>query len=424
MKDTIVPVLIILLLLAVLSLQFLQPTGGGGQSPIPPEQTRRFAATLESQELYKQAIDHYRIYLDTANVPDVQRANILYNIGVLYLEKLEDYENALAVFLEISHLYPQTPIVRDAEKRMVTCYEGMRRGFDAQKKLQNLTDLEPDEEEKGTGPVVAKIGDRTITLDQLERELAGMMPGASKQPITAEQKLTFLRSKIFQDLLYDMAVRKEYNKDREVRKRIREAEKSLLAQKIYAEEVQDKVKVSSGDVELYYKANPDEFKTPLSVQTAHIQVESQEKANEVKKAIDEGMTFEEAVKKFSTDERTKGTNGSLGSIYQGRDTIPGIGSTPEIVQAILALKEGAISEPLESPKGVHLFRAVKITPEIMRTLEESHQTAEYRVKQRKEQEFQQELMEHLLKSEKVQIFEQVIMGQSPQPRNPAPAMNN
>lgn len=424
MKDTIVSALVILLLVSVLFLQMLQPSGSGMKSPIPPDQTRRFAATLESQELYQQAIDQYRNYLNITNDPPAQRANILYNIGVLYLEKLEDYENALAIFLEISQLYPQTPIAKDAEKRMVTCYEGMKRGFDAQKKLRNLTDLEP-EEEKGTGPVVAKIADKTITLDQLERELAERIPpGSRQQPITPEQKLAYLKSKIFQDLLYDMAIRKEYNKDREIRKHVREKEKSLLAEKVYSEEVQDKVKITPSDVELYYKAHPEEFTTPLSVQAAHIQLDTREKADEVKKALDEGMTFEEAVKQYSNDEQSKNSDGVLGNVTKGRDTIPGIGNAPELAEKILALEEGAVSGVFESQKGFHIFKAVKRTPETRKSFEESKQMAEYKVRMMKEQEFQQELSEHLLKSEKVQIFDQVILGQAAQPQNQEPKTNN
>ena len=221
MKDTVFSSAILVGLLLVLALQFLSIGGKEQMSPFEAEQIRKFAATLESQELYRNAIQQYEKYLDAAaSVPPEQKANLLYHIGTLYLDQLNDYENALATFLRLNQFYPQSPVARDAEKRMIACYEGLKRGYDAQKRLEKVTDLEPAEE-PGTGPVVAQIGNRTITLDQLERKIAALPEYMRNQFTTPEKKLDFLRQTLFQDLLYDGAVRKELGKDPEVRRQLR-----------------------------------------------------------------------------------------------------------------------------------------------------------------------------------------------------------
>ena len=105
MKGTVFPIIILVLLVAIFSLQLL--TMPSGQSDLHPNQLRELAAVLEQEELYEAAIQTYRSYLDKADIPEGVRANILYRIGQIYQERLTDYENALAVFIRLRELYPQ-----------------------------------------------------------------------------------------------------------------------------------------------------------------------------------------------------------------------------------------------------------------------------------------------------------------------------
>ncbi len=252
MREIIVSSLTICLLLLIVVLVLLSPGAGRSTTAVLlPEQIRTLASALESQGLPQQAAEQYKKYLDVATVPPEIRANLLYKIGTLYLENLQDYENALATFLEISTLYPQVEIAKEAEKRMVRCFEELKRGGDAQRKLKQLTDLE-SEEEPGTGPVVAQIGDRKITRDQLERELDQLPENQRKMFEDPEKRKQFIQSKLFEELLYDMALRKEYNKTPEIRKQVHQMEKMMLAQKVLDDEVTKKIQVSEGDIELYY----------------------------------------------------------------------------------------------------------------------------------------------------------------------------
>ncbi len=412
MKDLITSTVIIVLLIFILVFLLLFPGGRQPVSSVPPEQIRTLAATLESQELYEQAVQEYRHYLNIARIPAKQRANLLYRIGTIYLEQLQDYENALAVFLRISHIYPNTPIVRDAEKRMVRCYEEMQRGFDAQKKLHQLTELEPEDEPEGTGPVVAVIGDRKITLDQLERDVAEMPEYLRQNYQTPEKKIEYLRSKLFQELLYDRARRKEYHKDREVRRQLRELEKSILAKKVYEEEIRNQIEITQDDLELYYKAHKSEFLQPKTITVAHIQVETEEKAKAVKQELDEGMKFEEAIETYSINSQTKAKDGVLGDIQEGNDFIPLLGKQPGITEILFELDQASISQPIQGPGGYHIFKVVEVKPEKQYTLQEARRQVEAQLRQMKEQAKQQELLEQMMEAEKVKIFEDVLRSET------------
>lgn len=418
MREIITSTITICLLALIVVLLLISPGGGNQTSPIPEEKIRTLASALEAQGLYQQAVNEYKTYLNVAQIPAEQRANLLYRVGSIYLENLQNYEEALASFLEISHLYPQTQIAKEADKRMVRCFEELQRGGDAQRKLKQLTDLEADDQ-PGDGPLVAQIGDRKITRDQLERELNQMPENQRKYYEDPENRKQYLQSKLFEELLYDMALRKEYQKDPEVRKQMRRVEKMMLAQKVLNEEVGSKIQISEGDIELYYKANPDEFKTPASEKIAHIQVSNEEKAQEAKKAVDGGMAFEEAVAKYTEDERTKGNGGQLGTVTDGGTYIAGIGQAPEAVQKLMKMEANAVSEPVKTEKGFHIFKVLEKTPEKIPTLEEVKQRVEASVRQRKAGELQEALLQRLLKAETVKIFDQSLVESQPGANNAA-----
>lgn len=412
MKNNWLSIIIIALLILVLGVQFFTASAPYGRAPVHPDRIRQLAAELEAEELYTQAIDKYQQYLDSAHLPEEVRTNILYRMGNIYLEELHDYENALAAFIQISDLYPQTKIAAEADKKKMPCYEGLKRGYDAQKKLEQLTDLHPKEE--GTGPVVAKIGERTIHLDQIEREIAQMPKSMQQQFQTPQKKLDYVRNKIFQELLYDMALRKEYNTNPEIREQILEFEKNLLAGKVYQEEVRGKVEITPNDLKLYYKAHKEDFVTPASAKIAHIQAGTQEQIDRISNELQNGLAFEKAVEQYSQNEKTKTANGALGAIHAKQNYIPGLGQSPAAVNQILSLNENQISEPLQINQNYHIFKVLSKTPQQQQPFEQVKQRVQQMVRQMKEQEKREQLLDHLLASEKVKIYEQSIYAHSVQ----------
>lgn len=408
MKDIFFSTAVVVLLLVILVMQFLTPSTSGTVAGISPEEIRKFAAKLESERLFAQAVDEYQRYLDAAKIPADQHANLLYKIGTLYLDELHDYENALTVFLRIQNFYPQSGIVREAEKRMIRCYEELKRGFDAQQRLNKLTDLKP--EDQPAGAMVAKVGDTVFTLEQIENEIAQMPDYMRNQYQTPEKKLEYLKQKVMQEMLYDMALRKEYQKDAEVRKQISDYEKSLLAQRVYQEEAQDKINITENDIDMYYKANPDEFTRPASAKIAHILVDTEEKAKEVKQKLDGDAVFADVVKEFSIDEATKEKNGELGTVMENNPFLPGIGREAELVSRIMQLPVDAISEPLKSAKGYHIFNVMEKQEKTITPFEEAKQLVAQKLSQMRQQEFQQKLIDDMLKTERVKIYEQVILS--------------
>jgi tetratricopeptide (TPR) repeat protein len=218
------------------------------------------ANTYYNTELYDAAISEYLDYVNTYPLDPNRQANIYYIIANIYFERIRDYSKALEYFYRVKYLYPESGLQGDVGKRIVNCLERLQRSLDAQRTLEKETALEPDKiVEHRPGDVVATIGNKNITMGDLEFEINQLPPYLQTQFTARDKKLEFLQQYIVGELLYDSAKRKGLEKDKEIIEGTFQAQKRLMAQKILGEEIQSKVNISQADVELYYKANKDKY---------------------------------------------------------------------------------------------------------------------------------------------------------------------
>ena len=243
----------------ILSILLLMSCKSRQQSNIPAEKKRELVNALYNQQLYAQSVQQYEEYLNNYSLEENELANISYMVANIYFERLHDYENALAYYLRIRHLYPESNIEKEANKKIVECLERLRRSSDAQQVIEQTAALDESQKTKTRpGEVIAKIGDREFTTGDMQYELNRLPVYIHDQIKTKEQKIEFIKSIIVQELLYDSAKRKGLDKNKDVREGIKQAERTLMAQKLIEEEIQKDVNIenySNADVELYYKAN-------------------------------------------------------------------------------------------------------------------------------------------------------------------------
>jgi peptidyl-prolyl cis-trans isomerase C len=227
------------------------------------EKQRELANVLYNQQLYSQAVEAYVEYLNNYRLDDAERANISYMIANIYFDRLNDYENALAYYLRIKYLYPESPLQADVSKKMVSCLENLRRSVDAQQMVEQTAALDESQKPKSSpGEVIARIGKREVTTTDLHHELNALPVYVRDQIKTKAQKIEFLKNYIAQELLFDSAKRKGLDKEQDVRDGLRRVEKSLMAQKLVEQEITEEVNLdnyTNADVELYFKANKEKY---------------------------------------------------------------------------------------------------------------------------------------------------------------------
>lgn len=223
------------------------------------EKVREYANELYNKYLFNQAIEQYRFYLNSYDVPDSERANITYRIAEIYFDRLHDYQNALAEYLRIKVIYPESKLISDVNKKIIECLERLERPEDAKQALDETTGLEEKGEKKYSGVVIAKLGSRNITQEELDYELSRFPPEIRNQFVDKNKKVDFLRRFIATELMYDSAKRAGYDKDKDVVENTYQAKRTFMVQKLVQERLKDKIRIEPEDVELYYKAHKDKY---------------------------------------------------------------------------------------------------------------------------------------------------------------------
>ena len=237
----------------------LSGCSSGSQPTIEPEKIREYASELYNRQLFEQALEQYRFYLNNYPLDDKEQANITYQIANIYFDRLKDYHNALAEFLKIRTLYPESPLLSEVNKKVVACLERMQRPEDAQQALNESTSLEGFARESRPGEVIARIGDRSITQGDLDFEISQLPPEVRAQFLRKENRLEFLRRYIATELMHDSARRQGLDQDKDVLENSFQAKKSFMVQKLLEQEISKKVQIDPNDVQLYYEAHKDDF---------------------------------------------------------------------------------------------------------------------------------------------------------------------
>ncbi len=265
------------------------------KSSISGERVREYANALYNRELYQQAINEYQHYLDTYQVESDIRANIHYIIGNIYFERLHDYENALARYLKVKHLFPESSLETEVSKRIVACLERLQRSEDAKQALDEAASFKPDSDTSHPGTVIAKIGDRKITTGDLRYKINQLPEYIKSQFEKPEDKLEFLQQYIATELFYDAAKRQELDKDKDVIEGTFQAKKNLMVQRYIENEVASNITITPEDVEMYYKANKEKY----TEKDEGGNIKNQKPFSEVKQQVAQDLIREKQQKKYN-----------------------------------------------------------------------------------------------------------------------------
>jgi tetratricopeptide (TPR) repeat protein len=230
----------------------------GGMSP---EQWRAYAVYLEGKDLPYEALHAYERYLEVAVLSDSERAKICYAMGSL-AAGLGSYEKALASLYQAELLAPTSKLKPEIDKKVVLCLERLGRKADLRRELRQRSgvkrtaaDVGPDE------TILAEYDDTVFTNSDLARELEALPDTARNHLNTGEAKMEFLRNVLAHRLLVDKAMRLELDRDPDIEAKLAEQRDVLVVQKLIDDWMKEQPKPTAEDVERFYKAESDRFKT-------------------------------------------------------------------------------------------------------------------------------------------------------------------
>jgi parvulin-like peptidyl-prolyl isomerase len=203
--------------------------------------------------------------------------------------------------------------------------------------------------------VVATYSEGDVTSDQVMEQFKPML---DMQPENKDKKFSELDKNVQEMLVKGFINQKLFEKEAEklglrnspeFKKKAKAAEDQLLQQELI--ERQLKTAVTDKLVDEEYNNLVKELKGQKEVKVAHILVDTEETAKEIKKKLNKGSKFEDLAKEFSKDEGSKVGGGELGYVMKGQ-------LVPEFENKAFSMKKDEISDPVKTQFGWHIIKAL------------------------------------------------------------------
>ncbi len=163
---------------------------------------------------------------------------------------------------------------------------------------------ESGEQLKINGPLLARVNDWAIGLDDFNNYLKSLEPLAKTQKIDINSydfKVKFLNDLIESQIFAQIAIERGLDKSDDVIRALRDTRDSLLAAKI-RDELEKNVSVSYAEIKNYYDKNKEIFKQPQEVKVKEIVVNDEATAKDVLVKLLQGENFENMARQYSVAE--------------------------------------------------------------------------------------------------------------------------
>ena len=227
---------------------------GGGSTADDLARHKKLAGELRDAKLYDAAVEEYSQALNATTMDNSARANLYYLIAKIYFENLQEYEQAAAYYVRARTLDPEGSFMTEASRNLVTSLERMGRTLDAGRELNAATNLDAEPADK-SDVEVARVGGSPIWLSEIDQQIQSLPADAQTKFKDPAQKIEFVHQYVGVELLYQAALREQYDADKEIKKKLRLLQKKLLVDKYVLEKVMPTVKIDTADVHNFYKAN-------------------------------------------------------------------------------------------------------------------------------------------------------------------------
>jgi len=164
------------------------------------------------------------------------------------------------------------------------------------------------------------------------------------------------------------------------------------------------VKVEDKDAQKYYNENQSMFtEKPNTMNVSHILVKTEDEAKKVKKRLDAKEDFAKVAKEVSQDG-SKDKGGLLGDISYSDSNLD-----PTFLKAAIALKEGAISNPVHTQFGYHIIKINSKKEYPVKKFDAVKEDIKKQLKQEKQQEAYTKKIEEWKKASKIKIYEKNLL---------------
>ncbi|MGC9314152.1 MAG: hypothetical protein ACP5G4_00835 [bacterium] len=229
-------------------------------SPKPPYETAKaHAVTLVNNELYEQAYDQLDYIVNNYRLGKNEAGSILHQMGEIAAKHLRNPRLALSAYYKLKDYYPDHHLADQIERDIIEQLDKTGKRSQAQRLLEKSIALGQPASEVEPTKIIAKIGDRAISIDEIEEAISQLPPDLAGQFSEKQAKIKFARSYVGQQLMFEAALREGYDNRPEVIDRMESARKDVLANEYFKDNVANRVDVNPTDIEIYYEQHKSQF---------------------------------------------------------------------------------------------------------------------------------------------------------------------
>jgi len=350
-----------------------------------------YADFLLSKGVNRAAAEVMEEYVKEGNADKERLAKICYRIGNIYMG-LYEYEKALKYFYRAEMLDKNASFKEEMDRKIVEALESLGMSAQAKYELAARTSLGSS---PPFGKVVARVGKRKITSQEIEEELDSLSTWMRSQFKDPQQRLEFIKNYVAREVLYEKGRRLGIDKTPEVVKTLQRTKKQIVVEKLLSKEIEKRLKIDSGDLLLYYKANKEKYTQPARIKVRYISFSSpKEKERAWQKLKNKGEGIKEVW------------------IYKREGFIPGIGEAKEVVDKLFLKKKGEYTEALKIKDKFYFFFVEDKQSERVKSFDEVKAEVENEYRMMKQREITDSLLKEALGEEEVEIYYEPSAGKS------------
>ncbi|MCX5702210.1 MAG: peptidyl-prolyl cis-trans isomerase [Candidatus Omnitrophica bacterium] len=258
------------------------------------------------------------------------------------------------------------------------------------------------------GTVIAKVGDLSITLEQLEQEVKNyndLVQDSASKITTREQKIVYLNEELIRRyLLYLEAAAKKLDEKPKTQELLRSMEINVLANQFLQDEVGG-LTVTSSEVEDFYNLYKEQYRQEEERKIREILVNTEDEAKEAMIELLKGTDFASlATQRSRAESASRG--GDLGFIKRGQ--MGADFSRFEEVVFSRSLDAGQTSNIFKDKNGYYVIKVEEIRGGQAKSLSEVWDEIKRSVLFLKQQQKLQEIINGLTKNTKVVVYEDKI----------------
>ncbi|MCK5655665.1 MAG: peptidylprolyl isomerase [Candidatus Aureabacteria bacterium] len=368
-------------------------------------QMREYANKLKADGLVGQSLKAYEEYVQNSGIDESTRSNIYFSIGEM-LMTANRYEDALAYFYKAEIADPDTSLKQEIGTNIVMCLEKSNRALDAEYQLESRTLLGGNKGvKKPSGEVVARIKNREITVNEINRALEELPPWVKESFVKDEaKKLDFLKTYVAGELFYEKGIKLGYDRDPEIIKKSETIKKELIVKKLIDNEILSKIKSEEDDLKNYYEVYKDRYAEKPAVKFKYILTDSEDNAKSLISRIESGADFKNLAEEHSLDKNAKENGGMVSGWVNETGYIPGIGTNKELVKELFQLPDDKKPYIIKTEEGFYIAEILEKKEKIIKSFEDVKAAVESSYRQDKSQKAMREFIEDILTVKDVEIY--------------------